>query len=100
MATGYAFISGTLFMCAGDPSSAMIPIVPHLILSFITNGASLLTAKSEKFDRHAQAWCMDLMIIAGLLIIRGSQMPVGRKANERSKADKINKLKTVNVAKF
>ena len=27
-------------------------------------------------------------------------MPVGRKANERAKADKINKLKTVNVAKF
>ena len=72
MATGYAFISGALFMCAGDPSSAMIPIVPHLVFSFITNGASLLTAKSDKFDRHAQAWCMDLMIIAGLLIIRGS----------------------------
>ena len=95
MATGYAFISGTIFMCAGDPSSAMIPIVPHLVFSFLTNGASLFTAKSDKFDRHAQAWCIDLMIIAGLLIIRGSQLPVGKKSPNRTKPDKPNNLITL-----
>ena len=75
MFMGYLYGFGSLLLLTGEKWAAMILLVPHVIHALITNAPNSATSY-KGFSIQEQSYILDIIIIAALVMITGSQLSI------------------------
>ena len=92
MIIGYMYIFGTLLLLTGEVMAGFILLVPHAIISIVTNGPTFAKTQTT-WGTQEKAWIFDLTIFFALLMVIGSKMNLDsfgsgeRKPKKTSTAD-------------
>ena len=92
MVFGYMYIFGSLLLLTGEKMAALILCIPHLCLAAVTATPTAVNA-TGKFNQHMMGCGLDLMILAGLIMVTGYDLSISTpgSGNKRYEANKKNK---------
>ena len=95
MVFGYMYVFGSLLLLTGEKLAAMVILIPHFCLSCVLATPTQLNS-SEKVGFHMLGSVLDLMLVAGLVMVTGYDLSIstpgsGAKRYEAEKKKKRSK---------
>jgi hypothetical protein len=75
MVFGYMYVFGALLMLTGEKMAAIIILIPHACLTAVLATPTTLNS-SEKFGFHMMGSVLDIMLIAGLIMMTGYELTI------------------------
>jgi hypothetical protein len=92
MIFGYMYIFGALLLLTGEKMAAIILLIPHFCLSAVLATPTTLNA-SEKFNLHMMGCSLDIMILAGLIMITGYDLSISTPGSGARRVEAVKKGK-------
>ena len=89
MIIGYMYIFGTLLLLTGEVLAGFVLLIPHGIISVVTNGPTFAKTQTT-WGTQEQAWIFDLTIFFALLMVIGSKMDLDSFGGGTKKAKKTS----------